>query len=123
MSKSSAQFPFSLPEGFGSMAGNARESFEAMSRSYSEWLHNANRVQAEMIRFVNERFSKDMSLISRFAACRQPDELLRLQAEVVSELASDYMQEGARIFSLFSDTTKGAIESFGKAAAGSKRPG
>lgn len=108
MSKSQS-FPFAFPEGI-----------PAVSKAYSDWLHNANRVQAEMIRFVGERFSKDLNLVSRFAACKQPDEFLRLQGEVMSELASDYMQEGARIFSLFGDASKQSLQSFAK-TAGSKR--
>jgi Phasin protein len=119
MSKSQS-FPFVFPEGIPAFPGFNKDSFESVSKAYSDWLHNANRVQAEMIRFVGERFSKDLNLVSRFAACKQPDEFLRLQGEVMTELASDYMQEGARIFSLFGDASKQSLQSFTK-AAGSKR--
>jgi Phasin protein len=117
-----AQFPFNLPEGFPNFSGTAKESLESMSKAYSEWLHNANRVQAEVIRFVGERFSKDVDLISRFSACKQPDEFMRLQAEALSELTSDYMQEGARIFGLFSEVSRETLGDIAKAAS-SKRSG
>lgn len=114
MSKS-AQFPFNLSEGFAGIGGPAKEALESMSHAYADWLSNANRVQTEMIRFMGDRFTKDANLISRFAGCRQPDEFLRLQAEAMTELASDYMQEGARIFTLFSDASRGTFEEFAKA--------
>lgn len=107
MSKS--QSTIHLPEGSAWNTGVARETFDSVSHAYSEWLQNANRVQTEMIRFIGDRFSKDMNLITRFAGCKQPDEFLRLQAEAVSELASDYMQEGARILALFGEASKTGI--------------
>ena len=123
MSKA-AQSPFSLPEGFSGLTAATKESFDSMTHAYSEWLQNANRVQAEVIRFIGDRFNKDASLISRFAACRKPDEFLRLQADAMTELAGDYMQEGARIFSLFSDVSREAFGEFAKTAGkSSKRSG
>jgi hypothetical protein len=115
MSKA-AQSPFKLPDGFPAFAPAARESLESMTHAYSDWLQNANRVQAEVIRFIGERFSKDASMVSRFAGCRQPDEFLRLQSEAMTELAGDYMQEGAKLFALFSEASRETLDEFAKAA-------
>jgi len=113
-----AQFPFNLPEGFPGFPPAAKETFDSMSSAFSDWLHNANRMQAEMIRFMGDRFSKDVSLISRFASCRQPDEFLRLQAEAMSELASDFMQEGAKIAGMFSEASRESLGKVAKATGG-----
>lgn len=115
----SAQFPFNVPD-FGALAGAPQPSFEAMSRAYSEWLRNANRVQAELIRFVGDRFNKDVSLIARFANCRQADEFVKLQSEAMTELANDYLQQGARIFALFNESSKAAVEEFSKSPGGKR---
>lgn len=115
-----AQFPFTLPEGFGAFAGPSQQSFEAMSHAYSEWLRNANRMQAELIRFIGDRFSKDVNLISKFTGCKQPEEFLKLQSEALTDLTNDYMQEGARIFALFTETSKATAEEFTK-TVGTKR--
>lgn len=109
-------FPFKLPEGFPNFAGTSRESLDTVSKAFSEWMNNANRMQAELIRFVGERFSKDVDLVSRFASCKQPDEFVRLQAEALTELASDYMQEGAKIFGLFSEASRETLGEFAKSA-------
>jgi len=114
MSKS-AQAINSIAEG---NAEAAKESIESMSHVYSEWLHSANRVQAEVIRFIGDRFSKDLALASRFANCRQPDEFFRLQAQAVSEIAGDYMQESARIFALFSDASREGLAELAKSTRG-----
>src|SRR5215468_796469 len=107
---SKAQSTNTLPEGNILNAGATRESFESMSNAFSDWLQNANRVQTEMIRFIGDRFSKDLSLISRFASCKQPDEFLRLQAEAMSEIANDYMQEGAKLIAMFGEASRTGAE-------------
>lgn len=111
------KYPFGLPDGFGAFAAPSQQSFEAMSHAYSEWLHNANRMQAELIRFIGDRFGKDVNLISRFTGCKQPDEFLKLQSEALTDLTNDYMQEGARIFALFTEASKATAEEFTKAVA------
>lgn len=119
MSKS--QSTNNLPEGSVLNAGAQRESFESMTNAFAGWLQNANRVQSEMIRFIGDRFSKDLSLISRLASCKQPDEFLRLQAEAMSEIASDYMQESAKLLALFGDASRSSIEEVARAAGAARR--
>lgn len=116
------QFPFAVPEGMPAVPGFPKESFEWMSNAYSEWLHNTNRVQAEMIRFIGDRFSKDVKMMSRFAECRKPEDFLKLQGEIVAEMAADYQQEGTKILALFGDASKEAWGEFTR-AADTKRSG
>ena len=94
----------------------AKESFDAMSGAFSSWLKNSNRLQAEAIRFLNDRFNKDVEMMSQFASCTKPEELFSLQAKLASTLVSDYTAEGARILALFSDVAKDGAAEFSKAA-------
>jgi len=105
------QNPFRLPDAFGAIPAATKESFESMSKAFSDWLSNANRMQTEMARFISDRFNKDVTMISRFASCKKPEDFLQLQAELVRDLTNDYLQEGAKIFGLFSDAAK---EGFGE---------
>ena len=70
-------FPFGT--GMPSIPSFNEESFAWISNGFSEWLHNINRVQAEVIRFMSERFSKDVKMASRFAECRNPEDFMRVQ--------------------------------------------
>ena len=105
-------FPFGVPAGFSELSESTRNSFGAVSRAYSEWLHGANRLQAEMIRFGADRFNKDVALISRFGQCHEPEEFLKLQSDAMAELAHDYLEQGSRIVKLFGDATKAATSEF-----------
>lgn len=115
MTKSKQQFPFAMPEGMPTFPGFGKESFEWMSKGFSEWLSNANRMQAELIRFMGDRYSKDVKMMARFAECRKPEDFLKLQTEIAAELTADYQQEGARLLALFGDASKQAWQEFTKA--------
>jgi hypothetical protein len=104
------QTSFAVPNGFESMSGVAQQSFDSMSKAFSGWLTNANRMQAETIRFVNDRFNKDLQVLSRFGNCRKPEDFIALQSELMTELVSDYMAEGARFFALLGDAQKDAVQ-------------
>ena len=114
MSKPSKSFPFSL-DTLPALPGFGPDSFTWMSNAFSEWLNNSNRVQAEVIRFMGERFSKDVKMLSRFAECRKPEDFLRVQNTLLSELTTDYQQEGARMLALFGDASKDVWGNFTRA--------
>jgi hypothetical protein len=118
MSKSK-QFPFG--NGMPSIPGFNNESFAWMSSAFSEWLHNTNRVQAEVIRFMGERFSKDVKMVSRFAECRNPEDFIKMQNQVLSELAADYQQEGSRMLALFGEASKDLWGEFTRASGAKGR--
>jgi len=87
-------------EAFGGMA---KDSFDAMSKAFSGWTRNATRVQAETIRFINERFNKDLQMLTRFGSCKKPEDFVGLQSELMSQLVTDYTQEGAQLMKLFTE--------------------
>jgi len=102
------------PDGTGDVSVLARQSFDAMSGTFSAWLRDANRFQAEAIRFLNDRFNKDIQMMSQFTACRKPEEFFDLQAKLMSGLVSDYMAEGTRVLELFGDVAKTEMEDFSR---------
>ena len=110
----SKQFPFLMPEGMPTFPGLGKESFEWMSTAFSEWLSNANRMQAEVIRFIGDRYSKDVKMMMRFAECRKPEDYLKIQSELAAELTADSQQEGARLLALIGDASKQAWQEIAK---------
>lgn len=91
---------------FESFSAIAHDSLDTVSTAFSNWLHNANQVQNEAIRFLRDRFDKDIASMSSLARCKSLDEVFRLQSQMTSELVSDYMREGARLFELLGTQTE-----------------
>ena len=87
----------------------AEESFTTMSHAFSNWLRNANRMQTETIRFMSERFNKDMLAFSRFGECKKPEEFAQVHSELVTQMVNDYMEEGTKLVALFGDLAQSAV--------------
>src|SRR5512141_274796 len=105
------------PQQIDGMPAITQQSLDAMSHAFSGWLKNANRLQAEALRFLNDRFNKDVEMMSQFAHCKKPEEFFSLQAKLASNLVSDYTDESSRILALLSDVAKDGAAEFSKAAA------
>jgi hypothetical protein len=101
-------------DGMGDISAITKQSFDAMSGAFSTWLRDANRFQAEAIRFLNDRFNKDIQMMSQFATCKKPEEIFELQAKLANSLVSDYMAEGTKVLELFGDVVKAEVEDFSK---------
>lgn len=84
------------------MSDVLEQSRAMMVGAVSVWLRNANRGQAEAIRFVKDCFDRDLEALSDLAACRHPEDIFGLDAAVPRSLVSAYMAEGARVFALHS---------------------
>ena len=102
------------PDGMADMSAMTKQSFDAMSGAFSTWLREANRFQAEALRFLNDRFAKDVRMMSQFATCKKPEEIFELQAKLMSSLVSDYMAEGTKVLELFGDAVKTEVDEFSK---------
>ncbi len=94
----------------------ARQSLTAMSGAYASWLQDAGKVQAETVRFLNERFEKDMDLLTQFAHCRRPEEIAALQSKAFATLVSDYAHESQTLFGLLGTLSTRSIEQVQKLA-------
>lgn len=100
------------PEGLEDLTAMTRQSFERLSGVFSGWLHDTNRLQAEAMRFFNERVNKDMAMLSQLAACKKPEEVFELQVKLASGLFSDYMAEGTRFLELYGEVAKRELDEF-----------
>jgi len=98
------------------MSELARQSLTAMSGAYAAWLQDAGKVQAETVRFLNERFEKDMDLLTQFAHCRRPEEIAALQSKAFAALVSDYARESQTLFGLLGSLSTHGIERIQKLA-------
>jgi hypothetical protein len=82
------------------------QSIQAMTDIYTAWLSQASRVQEETMRFVQERFSKELDAATQIARCTNPLEAFALQAELAQKRAEDYVEEGQRLASLTGEIAK-----------------
>jgi len=96
--------------GLGDMSPLTRQSFDAMSSAFSGWMRHANRFQSEAIGFINDRFIKDIDMMSRFAMCKKPEELFALQAKLANDLVADYVAEGTKLLELLGEVAKEKTE-------------
>ena len=106
------------PQQFEAMPAITKQSLDAMSQAFSGWVKNANRLQAEALRFLNDRFNTDVEMMSQVAHCKKPAEFFSLQAKLASTLVSDYTKESSRIIALLGDVAKDGAAEFSKVAAG-----
>lgn len=101
MAKSPQRSP-KMPKTIGDLPAIA-QSLDTMSNAFSAWLRNANRAQAEAIRFLSDRFNKDLEMMLELAGCRNRKDIFGLRANFASDLVADYIAEGTRVFALHSD--------------------
>ena len=82
------------------------QSIEAVSNTYRAWLSQANRMQDETMRFVQERFTKELEAAALLARCTSPIEAFAVQADFAQKMAADYFEEGQKLVELTGDIAK-----------------
>jgi len=82
------------------------QSFEAVANTYRAWFTQANKMRDETIRFVRERFTKELEAAVQLAGCTNPTEALAMQAEFANKMAADYLAEGQKIVELMGEMAK-----------------
>ena len=82
------------------------QSFEAVTNTYRVWINQANRMRDETIRFVQERFTKELEAAVKLAGCTNATEALAVQAEFANKMAADYLEEGQKIVELMGEVMK-----------------
>lgn len=119
MAKAESTKTHATPEfeaGLEGISEAARQSLETMSGAFSTWLQDTSRMQAEAVRFLGERFNKDMALIGRLSQCRRPEDVRALQTQLVGELVADYMNESKTMFSLLGEASSHGLDLVKKSA-------
>jgi hypothetical protein len=90
----------------GAMWNIDPQSVEAVTNTYRAWFNQANRMRDESIRFMQERFKKELEAAVKLAACTNPTEAFAVQAEFANKMAADYFEEGQKIVELMGEITK-----------------
>lgn len=70
------------------------------TQPFTLWMQGCARLQAESIRFMADRFVKDLRAPQRLGACTTPAELFDVATEIAAETARDYLGEGQRLMAL-----------------------
>ena len=73
------------------------QSLNLFTDAFTRWVTNCNETSSELLRFVNERFDKDLKLAARFAECKRPEDFLALQTQLVTTMIADYAQEATKL--------------------------
>ena len=82
------------------------QSIEAVTETCKAWLSQANRLQDETMRFVQERFTKDVEAAAQLARCTNPIDALAVQAEFAQKMAADYFAESQKMVELTGEMAK-----------------
>jgi len=85
---------------------NIPQSFESVTNTYRAWFSQANRMQDETVRFVQERFTKELEAAAQFARCTNPTEAFAVQTEFVNKMAADYFAESQKMIELMGEMAK-----------------
>ncbi len=83
-------------------------SFEVMTKTYSAWLSQANRLRDEALRFAQDQFTKELEAAAQLACCTTPTAALAVEAEFASKMAADYLAESQKMVDLLA-TWRGAV--------------
>jgi hypothetical protein len=94
------------PTAAGMMWNIDPQSIEAVTNTYRAWLSQANKMQEETMRFVQDRFTKELEAAAQLARCTNPMDALALQAQVAQKRATDYFEEGQKLVELSSEIAK-----------------
>lgn len=90
----------SLTNGFG-------WNFDGLAKANAEagraWMQSWQAIGRELADFYNARWASDVEAMNKLAACKDPAEAMRLQADVVQAAAKQYMDEAVKVAGMASD--------------------
>ena len=81
-------------------------STDLVTKAYTAWLDQANKLNEEAFRFAHDRLAKDLEAAAHLVRCSEPNEALALQMEFASKMAADYLAEGQKMLELVSQLAK-----------------
>jgi hypothetical protein len=82
--------------------GTNPPSMDVVTKAYTAWLGQANKVNNEAFRFAHDRLAKDLEAAAHLVRCNEPNEAFTLQMEFASKMAVDYLAEGQKMLELVS---------------------
>ncbi len=81
-------------------------SMDVVTKAYTAWLDQANKLNDEAFRFAHDRLAKDLAAAAHLVRCSEPNEALALQMEFASKMAADYLAEGQKMLQLVGQLAK-----------------
>lgn len=107
-----AMLPFSVLGGDKGLAANAGTFLDACAKAGMAW-------QQGCARFIAARLEADVQAAAAVAACKTPQELLKLQGDWVAGALNDYTSEVGRMMEVATDFASNASDA---SAAGADTP-
>lgn len=83
---------------------------EAATKASMAGLQNAGQIQAETLRFVTERMTKDLAMPARLATCQNIGSVLEEQWKFTATMMKDYGDEGRRMLDLLAAGARGDVK-------------
>jgi len=76
-------------------------STDLVTKTYSAWLDQANKVNHEAFRFAHDRLSKDLEAAAHLARCSEPERSVHVTNGIRQQKwPSDYLAEGQKMLEL-----------------------
>ena len=90
----------------GEQTGTNKKEAESMPGAYEHWFENMMDVQRQSIELMSERMRKALEVPARFAECRNPADIAKVQAEFVGTMVSDYLEASSKMLTVLTGATK-----------------
>ena len=90
----------------GEQTGTNKKEAKSMPGAYEHWFENMMDVQRQSIELMSERMRKALEVPARFAECRNPADIAKVQAEFVGTMVSDYLEASSKMLTVLTDATK-----------------
>jgi len=109
----------------GDQTGTSKKEAESMPGAYEHLFESMMDVQRQSIELMSERMRKAVAVPARFAECRNPADIAKVQADFVGTMVSDYLEASSKMLTVLTDATKNfaqeQTEAIGEQVKGSRR--
>ncbi|HTZ80961.1 MAG TPA: phasin family protein [Stellaceae bacterium] len=102
--------------GFGWWS-NGTQTMEGLARSNASLMQGAFGIAQEMLAFSQMRLRANIDAWSALAACRDPEELIKLQQSFTQSATTDCLNEANKVATQMADLLCGAAKCFGDQSA------
>lgn len=77
------------------------QAVDTTSRIWSTWHEQTGRFQTEVLQFFAGRANHHIEMFKQVCACKNPYEILSLQAAFAQKTLSDYLEESRKLIDLY----------------------
>src|SRR5262245_21693859 len=94
----------------GEPTGTDRKEAEFTPGPYQHWFERMMDVQRQLIELMSEQMCKVAAVPMRFAECRNPSDVAKVQTEFVGTMVSDYLEASSKMLTALTDATKHFVQ-------------